>query len=147
VNTRMKRAAAIASGALLLAAAGLQAQEAGRSVNDGVYSAAQAERGSVAYKTNCAVCHGETLGGIDVAPTLVGVPFQGNWSGQPLGELVTRARTTMPLTDPGSLGAATVNDIIAFILKSNGYPAGSAELPRDAQLLQMIRFEAAKPAG
>jgi S-disulfanyl-L-cysteine oxidoreductase SoxD len=139
----------VAAGLTLLVAAAsiLQAQESAHSVNDGVFTDAQAERGRDAYQTSCEACHGDTLAGVDVAPSLTGGAFQGNWNGQSLGELVARARTTMPQNDPGSLSAATITDIVAFILKSNGYPSGRTELPRDAGLQRMIRFEMAKPAG
>ena len=137
-----------ASTGLALLAAGpavvLEAQEAIRSVNDGVYTEAQAERGRVAYTKNCQVCHGETLAGIEAAVALSGAPFIGNWSGQTVADLATRARTTMPKDRPGTLRSATITDIIAQILKTNGYPAGGAELPRDSQLLQLIRIDAPK---
>jgi S-disulfanyl-L-cysteine oxidoreductase SoxD len=134
-------------GLLVALVSGLEAQQAARSVNDGVFTDAQAGRGRDAYQTSCEACHGDTLAGVDVAPSLTGGAFQGNWNGQSLGELVARARTTMPQNDPGTLSAATITDIVAFILKSNGYASGSTELPRDAGLQRMIRFESVKPAG
>jgi hypothetical protein len=36
-------------------------------------------------------------------------------------------------------------DILAFLLSFNAFPAGQKELPSDAEALQKIRFEAAKP--
>jgi hypothetical protein len=35
---------------------------------------------------------------------------------------------------------------LAYILKSNGYPAGSRELPADAEQLRVVRFEADIPS-
>jgi hypothetical protein len=37
----------------------------------------------------------------------------------------------MPNGNPGSLSEPTYNDIVALILKSNGFPAGAAELARN----------------
>jgi quinoprotein glucose dehydrogenase len=143
----MKRGALPAAGMVLVLsslAVLLRAEEATSTVNDGVYTEAQAARGKIAYAKYCQACHGESMGGIDVAPPLVGGGFLSNWTGQTVGDLAARVRTTMPLNNPGTLGSATAADIIAQILKANGYAAGSAELPRDAQVLQMIRIDALK---
>lgn len=144
-----KRATLVAAGLMLLAgtAAVLKAQEATSTVNDGVYTDAQADRGKAAYAKNCQACHGEAMGGIDSAPALIGGTFLGNWVGQSVGDLAMRVRNSMPLNNPGSLSSATTADIISQILRANGYAAGSAELPRNAQVLQMIRIDAQKPAG
>jgi mono/diheme cytochrome c family protein len=143
MHTVLKIAAPAVAGLLLLArsAAILKAQETTSSVNDGVYSQAQAERGKAGYAKFCQACHGETMAGIDTAPPLVGGTFVSNWAGQSVGDLAARVRTTMPLNNPGSLGSATVADIISQILQANGYRAGNAELPRDVQVQQMIRID------
>jgi quinoprotein glucose dehydrogenase len=135
---------ALLAGLLQLAgsAAVLRAQDASRTTNDGVYSEAQAERGKAAYGKYCQMCHGEAMAGIDTAPALVGGTFLGNWVGQTVGDLAARVRTTMPLNNPGTLSSATSADIISHILRANGYKAGAEELPRNAQILQMIRIDA-----
>jgi quinoprotein glucose dehydrogenase len=149
VHELLKRAAPVASAlvVLLAAATALRAQEPTASTTAGLYTEAQAERGRVAYAKYCQSCHGETLQGVDVAPALVGATFLGNWVGLSVGELADRIRMTMPQNDPGTLSAATTADLIALILESNGYPAGANALPRDVQLLQMVRIAAPKPGG
>ncbi|PZU09103.1 cytochrome c [Sphingomonas sp.] len=117
------------------------AQAAGSAASSGVYSPAQAARGQAKYSAVCASCHGEDMAGVDVAPALTGGTFAGNWKGQTAGDLATRIRTTMPLDNPGSLGAAASADLAAFILSRNGYPAGQVELPRDATLLQQVKID------
>jgi quinoprotein glucose dehydrogenase len=141
---RLARAAPTAAGLLLLigAAAVLRAQEATGTASAGVYTEAQADRGKATYVKNCQSCHGDTLAGIDVAPALVGGMFLNDWVGQSLGDLADRVRTTMPQNNPGTLSSAMTADLVALILKANGYPAGAAELPRSAQVLQMIRIDA-----
>ena len=67
--------------------------------------------------------------------------------GLTVGELAVRIRMTMPQNDPGTLSAATTADLIALMLKSNGYPAGTADLPRSGEVLQMIRIVDPKPGG
>jgi quinoprotein glucose dehydrogenase len=133
-------AAFIGLAALGLAAAS-HAQAPSRSVLDGVYSEAQAGRGKALYEGRCAMCHGMGLEGADSAPPLSGDRFTSNWKGQPVAALTTRTRTTMPLDNPGSLGAAQVADITAYLFKSNQFPAGAAELPTDAQAQQQIRID------
>jgi quinoprotein glucose dehydrogenase len=149
VNDLLRRAAPVATGLVVLigAAAAARAQQATGATSAGVYSDAQAERGRAAYAKYCQSCHGETLQGVDVAPALVGSTFLGNWVGLTVGELADRIRMTMPQNDPGTLSAATTADLIALVLKSNGYPAGAADLPRSGEMLQMIRIVDPKPGG
>jgi S-disulfanyl-L-cysteine oxidoreductase SoxD len=51
----------------------------------------------------------------------------------------------MPLDRPGSLSRAANADILAFILKTNGFPAGAKELSADSGDLKVIRFDAVRP--
>jgi quinoprotein glucose dehydrogenase len=145
----LKRAVPAAAGLVVLVAAAtaLWAQEPAATTNSGIYTQAQAERGKLAYVKYCQECHGDSMEGIDMAPALVGGTFQSNWVGSSVGELSERIRMTMPQNNPGTLSSATTADLIALILKVNGYPAGTAELPRDGQVQQMIRFADPKPAG
>jgi mono/diheme cytochrome c family protein len=142
----MTRAATAAVLLALTAACPSRAQPPSRSVWDGVYTAPQAERGKALYAASCAMCHGASLSGSDMSPALSGGGFLANWTGQSVGDLFARTRTTMPQSNPGSLGGATVADITAYLLSSNQFPAGAAELPRDAQILQQIRINP-RPAG
>jgi len=148
MTIRLFAIAAIA-GTALLGAAPLLAQTAAptRSVWDGVYTAAQADHGKTIFMSTCSRCHGTQLQGADVAPALVGPSFMGDWGGQTVGDLVDRIHTTMPADNPGHLSLATSTDLVAFILQSNQIPAGTNELPHNAQLQQMIRIDANKPAG
>jgi S-disulfanyl-L-cysteine oxidoreductase SoxD len=146
---RIGRGAPVAVGLALLigTVAVLRAQQATSSINDGVYTEAQAERGKDAFAKYCQSCHGDTMAGIDTAPALVGGSFLNDWIGQTVGDLADRVRMTMPQNNPGTLSSAITADIIAQILKANGYAAGAAELPRSAQVQQLIRIDALKPAG
>jgi quinoprotein glucose dehydrogenase len=116
-----------------------------RNVWDGVYTADQATRGQAAYDSTCSACHGQALGGGDMAPALVDMGFLSKWSGQSMGDLFARIHDTMPTDNPGSLSAATTADIEAYILSQNQIPAGSAELAGDQQVQQQIRISSFKP--
>ena len=138
-----RRGARVVLISVLLAAGLAQAQETtSSSVLQGVYTEAQAKRGAEGYAQSCASCHGQTLGGVGEAPALEGLQFVSDFNGLTLGELFDRIRTTMPQSAPGSLSRTQYADILAFILKSNGYPAGSKELDHRSEYLAVIRFEA-----
>jgi quinoprotein glucose dehydrogenase len=119
--------------------------QASRSVWDGVYTAEQAKRGEVVYAQYCASCHGSSLLGAEAAPALTGFEFNSNWDGLSVGELFERIRMSMPAEDPGKVSAQQKADIVAHMLRVGGFPAGSAELPRDVQRLQQIRYVSTKP--
>jgi mono/diheme cytochrome c family protein len=119
--------------------------QASRSVWEGVYTAEQAKRGEALYGQHCASCHGATLLGAEEAPALTGLEFSGNWNGLTLGDLYDRIRTSMPANEPGSVSAQQKVDIIAYMLRVGSFPAGTAELPRDAQILIQIKYESTRP--
>ncbi len=126
----------------------LRAQDApseSRSVWDGVYTQEQAERGHSLYSQYCAECHGDTLGGGEIAPPLAGGDFLSNWNGLTVGDLFERIRRSMPKDDPGRLSRQQKADILTYIFNFNKFPAGKTELAHDTELLNQIRIEAAKP--
>ena len=133
---------AILAAALAVSAGigGVAFAQSGPTVLDGSYTAAQAERGQAQFSQNCAACHGSGLTGNGEAPALVGGEFISNWAGLTLGELFERIRTTMPQDNPGKLSRAQYADILSFILKSNGYPAGQKEMDQRTEFLKAIGF-------
>jgi S-disulfanyl-L-cysteine oxidoreductase SoxD len=143
---RIAVATAIAAAAGFASESALRAQAAA-SVWDGVYSDAQADRGGTLYGQNCASCHGDHLQGKHpTTPALAGDTFKGNWNGQSVDDLFEKIQTSMPGDNPGSLSRQQNADILAFLLKSNQFPAGKDDLPSEADKLKPIRFEAARPA-
>ena len=110
-------------------------------MQDGIYTDAQASRGASAYPQHCAACHGASLGGLGEAPALVGAQFISDFAGLTVGDLFDRIRTTMPLNNPAGLSRDQYADILSFILKSNGFPAGQKDLNRRSEFLNAIRFE------
>ena len=102
-----------------------------RTVWDGVYTDAQAERGRASYQQSCVGCHRDDLRGDNTAPSLVGESFTFLWGDMEVGELSARIQKLMPPERPGSLPAQTYTDIIAFILQKNAFPSGDLELNAD----------------
>lgn len=131
---RLAAPAVSLTGLLLLASAtaGLataQTSTPRATVWDGVYTEAQAARGVTAFGQSCAGCHALSAEG--KAP-LVGEPFWKSFAQKNVGDLLEFVSTYMPNGTPGSLSEPTYNDIVALMLKSNGFPAGATELGRTA---------------
>ena len=141
----MKLTAALAvlwSGGLVGAVLGAQGQ---RTVWDGVYTEEQAKRGADLYFERCVHCHGPNLtGAADGVAALTGPTFNGNWNGVALDLMLDRVRTTMPVDKPASLSRQQTADVLAYIFSVNKFPAGKTELPRQAELLNLIQFKATK---
>jgi cytochrome c5 len=116
-----------------------------KTVWDSVYSANQAARGESAYANTCARCHKASLAGADESPALTGSSFLANWNGQTVKDLHDRVRSSMPTDDPGTYSRQLVTDVIAYMFKVNGFPAGSAELSTAADSLKDITIQSAKP--
>src|SRR5436190_1405084 len=65
----------------------VQAQDSQRTIWDGVYNEAQAERGHAMFLDACSNCHGRNLEGADMTPPLTGGAFTSNWDGLTVGDL------------------------------------------------------------
>jgi S-disulfanyl-L-cysteine oxidoreductase SoxD len=102
-----------------------------RTVWDGVYTSAQADRGRGFYNEHCARCHGGNLQGGE-SRALTGDRFWTTWQETTVDRLLVHVSTNMPASEDGSLkgtlGASVYADIVAYILSRNDFPAGSSEL-------------------
>lgn len=122
----------------------VRAQQATRSVNDGVYAADQAKRGELLYADACAACHDPKLTG-GVGPALAGKEFIGAWKDKTVGDVFTKINLGMPPTPPGTLTPEQTTDVLSFILSANQFPAGATALAADATPLTEIHM--AEPAA
>ena len=89
----------------------------------GPFTDAQAEAGKAVYEGKCAVCHesgGETV-------RLVSAGFTDAWKTRNTRDLYSRIKTTMPLSNPGSLSDAETAQVVAYILKGNGAKPGTTD--------------------
>jgi S-disulfanyl-L-cysteine oxidoreductase SoxD len=109
------------------------AQTPAKSVNQGVYTADQADRGAATFKTRCMSCH-ETA-------RFTGTDFLAVWTGKPLHELFDLMHKTMPEDNPGSLEPQQYADVVAYFLKLNDYPAGQDELQGTPEAMKAIAFD------
>ncbi len=99
-----------------------------RTVNDAVYTKAQAEAGEQLYKDSCLTCHDKKY----FRPVLK------RWAGQPLGLFYTVMAASMPETNPGSLRDEEYVAVLAYILSLSRYPAGDTELEHGDEALNAI---------
>jgi quinohemoprotein ethanol dehydrogenase len=114
--------------------------QGGGSVDDGVFTSAQATQGQQEFEKNCASCHGADLAGREHAPALAGDTFLQQWRSHSVGDLYERISLTMPQLAPHSLSDHTYIDIVAFILKANGFPYATSELEPDLGTLRKIEI-------
>lgn len=118
-------------GGLFAMAWSLSAQDGGTSVQAGVYSEEQAERGEQLFSEACMVCHQPeefAAGG-----------YMAGWDGMSVNDLVEYIRATMPEDNPGRLKRQEYIDIVAFLFQQNGFPAGESEMER--KTLKGIQIE------
>ncbi|HQZ14146.1 MAG TPA: cytochrome c [Devosia sp.] len=106
------------------------------------FSAEQAARGETAFEKNCVECHGEDLkGGLLGGAPLRGLSFEGKYVGDtPASALYDVMSTTMPPDSPGRYSPAVYADLMAYILKRNGFKPG-ADLPSDLDALDSLTMQ------
>ena len=106
------------------------------------YTDAQADAGQRVFASQCAICHGDKLEG-KVGPALAGEQFLSVSQYQELtaGFLYKTISRQMPKNAPGSLSKTQYLDVLAYILKVNGYPAGPRQLTDDDHELKRIKIE------
>ena len=102
-----------------------------------IFTADQATQGAAVYQSQCAACHGSALEGV-AGPALKGDQFKAMAQAQGLNakSLLDVVSQSMPQSDPGSLSADQYNQVVAYILQQNGYPAGSDALTPDGAHLK-----------
>jgi len=93
----------------------------------GIYTAAQAKAGQLAYTQSCESCHGSALQGIS-GPKLIGQDFAKASDHYTLGLVFTNLWEGTPAGAPDSLSHATYVNIMAYLLAKNGYPSGTVAL-------------------
>ena len=103
------------------------------STQSGVFTDAQAKRGEQTYLGICKSCH--------TPSEHTGTAFNQSWNAHPLSDLFKYLCESMPKDNPGSLDPYDAADVIAFLLKLNAMPAGSAELAPDTVALKKILID------
>ena len=105
---------------------------------DGVYTLAQATKGSDDFAQFCKSCHTPTVHS--------GPPFRAKWFGRSLSDLYGYLRREMPKNEPGSMSDVDYARALAYLLRINGMPAGSVPLVADSVALHRIRLDSVRAA-
>ena len=111
------------------------------------YTEEQAARGRTQFLRNCGECHtAAPLITRDMLPPEAGfyraehtfIPLGGQFARKypAVYHLFRRIRDTMPAGNPSAVSQNAKLDIIAFILKANGFPAGQTAIPLDVAALK-----------
>jgi mono/diheme cytochrome c family protein len=103
------------------------------------YTAEQADRGEERYLKECEDCHGADLrGGMNGGAPLRGRAFEQKYAdGVQASVMFDYMTQTMPPNQPGRYSAAVYADLMAYILKRNGFRPG-APLPSDLDALDQL---------
>jgi hypothetical protein len=72
-----------------------------------------------------------------------GSVFEQTWIGRTAYDLFEQIRSTMPMDDPGRMSREEYADIVAYLFRINGFPAGAAPLSSESGPLRQIRIETA----
>jgi cytochrome c5 len=125
------------------------APSATRSTVDGVYTSEQADRGEREFGRSCEHCHGRELEGDRAreVPPLTGDPFLRTWRGRPIKALFDMMSRSMPADRRGTLSARTYTELVAFLLRANGFPAGPEALPTIDGLESVVMAAATGPTS
>jgi mono/diheme cytochrome c family protein len=137
-HVRLPAFGAALLGFLWLSPASAQLPEL-RVASSGVYTEEQAAAGAEVFKTVCSRCHSAQF-------PIWGTKFQGMWmTGGSLWKLYDFVSIMMPGDAGGTLDPEMYRNAVAYILKINGYPAGTTPLPNVPLEIAYINLD--KPPG
>jgi mono/diheme cytochrome c family protein len=128
-TTRAALAGFVAAG--LAAAWSGAAQDGQRTLRDGVFSRAQAERGERLFESICANCH-------ELTEFTAAGAYLEEVDGEPLWETFEYVWSEMPEDEPASLDPADYAAVLAYIFSVYGLPSGTEDLPTDEESLAAI---------
>lgn len=97
-----------------------------------IYTEAQAARGDTVFRTVCASCHSTS--------EFNNAQFKATWAGKSVFTFFDQLRSTMPQDNPGGLSRQQYADVIAYITKLHGHPAGETEIPTEDEKLKSVTF-------
>ena len=108
----------------------------------GIYTPAEASSGKADYDAHCSSCHNADLSG-NSGPALAGPKFVSYLNFTKITPVQLQAFITsqMPADAPGSLTATQYNDIFAYMLSFNHYPAGKDPIsPTGLSCLNLLPY-------
>lgn len=124
--------ALVATALLFLAPSGTATAQDPAPTDSAALAAKQLELGEQWFRSVCFECHANGA--------LVNADFRLKWNGRSAFELFESIRSTMPENDPGSLTQGTYAAVVAYLMKVNGQPVGTAALPADSTGLAAVKL-------
>lgn len=122
---RRDRSSALAA-TIFIASLAATGQGLAQSANEpGLYTTEQAMRGEKVFLNNCVGCHGYSMSSIFSRYSNAYI----YWG---------RISSTMPWEDAGSLSPQDYIDIVAYMMRENGFTPGENELKLDRPLMESI---------
>ena len=106
---------------------------AAKNIWAGVYTEAQAKRGETIRERECAMCH--------AAAEWSRPAFLASFYGRSANDLFLQIKSTMPMDGPGRLTNQEYADILAYMMKLHGAPAGQAELKGEEASLRAVTIQ------
>lgn len=103
----------------------------------GSFTEEQASKGETVFRAVCASCH--------VPSDQAGNGFKANWFGKTVFDYFVNLKKTMPDDNPGGLSDDEYTRVVAYIMRLNGFSAGTDSLPADSTKLKLIKI--GPPAG
>jgi len=82
------------------------------------------------FRSTCTECH--------YSSEFSDRSFKFKWRRRTAGDLFGHISTSMPEDAPGSLEPQQYADVVAYILRMNGFATGAGELPADEAALDAI---------
>ena len=110
---------------------GPAAQDAQRTIRDGVFSPAQAARGERLFESICINCH-------EMAEFTGPDAYLEGVEGKPLWDTFEYVWSEMPEDDPSSLNPEDYAAVLAYIFSVYGMPTGETDLAVDRDSLRAI---------
>jgi cytochrome c5 len=108
-------------------------------VKDKVYTKAQAAAGETLFTKTCAKCHALKDGGAALeGPQLGGDAFLTKWEGKSVYDLALAIRLTMPPDGSIAVSEDQAADLVAHILKTNGFADGPRPLKVDTSARALL---------
>lgn len=105
------------------------------------FTSEQADRGEVRYNSDCQECHGDDLkGGLNGGAPIRGLAFEQKYEGLPASVMFSFMTSAMPPNAPGRYSETTYAELMAYILKRNGFQPG-APLPSNLDELDQLIIE------
>jgi mono/diheme cytochrome c family protein len=107
--------------------------DAGEKPGSSTVSEAQAQRGEIAFKANCANCH--------TVKQFTTPDFVKTWNERPVFDLFEQLRVNMPQDNPGKLTRQQYIDVVTYLLKSNGAASGEQEMSAEDDAMKAAKVK------